>query len=49
MLKECLHRKRGIIYKRLPSTKRDYEVRYGKSDSCAGDSGLNVARNYRLI
>ena len=34
-------RKKRKIFKRLPKSarKRDYEVRYGRTDSCAGDSG----------
>ena len=36
-----MNRKTGKFFKRLPKSarKRDFEVRYGKTDSCAGDSG----------
>ena len=53
-------RKKRKIFKRLPKSarKRDYEVRYGRTDSCAGDSGamlpdimekilFNKAQNYQ--
>ena len=35
------YRKKGKIFKRLPKSarKRDYMVRYGRTDTCAGDSG----------
>ena len=47
MLIDCIHRKKGMSFRRLPkrfrrlpkSEKRNFEVRYGGSDSCQGDSG----------
>ena len=34
------YRRHRKTFKRLPKKrKRDYEVRYGRTDSCAGDSG----------
>ena len=34
------YRRHGKTFKRLPKKrKRDYEVRYGRTDTCAGDSG----------
>ena len=32
-------RSNGKIFKRLPNSYRKYEVRYGRTDACAGDSG----------